>query len=218
MTLAAYLCMSVCGLTSDEAANWQKVNKQNAAAKRQLLNCCCFCYCCNASSQQQPNAEAARSKNQKHFFISSHPIRIPCTCAFFMSVWVCARVWVRVYVCLYVWVVLFALACGLLLSLLPPLCSGFRFTRQQSALPLPLPLLRPRPLLPPLLLLPSYSCVAFFLTFAEFIDIFSICFCALLSLSERALSLFLPLSLSLSRSFAHSLTHTQTLVFFCCFL
>lgn len=114
-------------------------------------------------------------------------------------------------VCVCVWVVLFALACWLLLSLLPPRCSGFRFTRQQSALPLPLPLLRPRPLPPPLL--PSYSCVAFFLTFAEFIDIFSICFCALLSLSERALSLFLPLSLSLFRSFAHSLTHTQTLVF-----
>lgn len=102
MTLAAYTYVCVCGLTSDEAANWQKVNKQNAAAKQQLLNCCCCrsCYCCNASSQQQPNAEAARSKNQKHFFISSHPIRITCTCAFFMPVWMCVRVWVRV--CVYV--------------------------------------------------------------------------------------------------------------------
>lgn len=82
------------------------------------------------------------------------------------------------------------------------------------ALSLALLLLRPRPLLLPLL--PSYSCVAFFLTFAEFIDIFSICFCALLSLSERALSLFLPLFLSLSRFFflfrslSHYVSHTHT--------
>lgn len=118
-------------------------------------------------------------------------------------------------VCMCVWVVLFALACWLLLSLLPPRCCEFRFTRQQSALPLPLPLLRPRPLPPPLLLLPSYSCVAFFLTFAEFIDIFSICFCALLSLSERALSLFLPLFLSLGLLLF--LLHTHRHLFFLLF-
>lgn len=175
-----------------------------------------------SSSSQTRKLQEAKTRN--NFFISSvcclsaHPIRITCTCAFFMFVCVrvCVCVWESERVC--VGRSFLHLLVGCFLCRCQRAAPGF-VLHGSRALSLDLPLLRPRPLLP--LLLPSYSCVAFFLTFAEFIDIFSICFCSLLSLSERALSLFLPLSLSLFPllSFVHSIslthTHTNTCFFFC---
>lgn len=187
-------------------------------------NCWTNC-CCNAAQQQQPNAEAARSKNQKHFFyffclLPVSPSNKNHMYVRFLYVCMCVCVRERVSARVCVGRSFLHLLVGCFLCRCRRAALGF-VLHGSRALSLALLLLRPRPLLLPLL--PSYSCVAFFLTFAEFIDIFSICFCALLSLSERALSLFLPLSLSfflplsLILSLCLSHTHTST-CFFCCFL
>jgi len=152
------------------------------------------CWSCNAL----PNAEAA-SKNQKCTYIF----------LFFATPSNKNHMYVRfLYICMYVHVCMCVSCSFFCTCLLAAFFAALGFILHGSAAFASVSLF-----LYLSISLPSYSCVAFFLTFAEFIDIFSICFCALLSLSERALSLF-SASRSLSLSFSCTLSHTLV-IFFC---